>query len=211
MSASLDCPSTLSNSRFLYLDGANYLLLFYDISKTWSLYGDNSRPILCARLESKKLSSTNSNNNNGGEGYWMGLGISSPNGTMRDGEAIIGYVPTATTAGSTAGTDTATNANDDDNKGSVIFKYNLQGPNNRGVSPMNEFQQTLLHTSIIHQQGNDDDGTMVMEFANYLKEEGDDDEHEIYTDRENTFLYAVGESNELGYHARKGMFVLDFS
>ena len=106
----------------------------------------------------------------------MGLGISSPNGTMRDGEAIIGYVPTAATAGSTAGTDTATNANDDDadaddNKGSVILKYNLQGPNNRGVSPMNDFQQTLLHTSIIHQQGNDDDGTMVMEFAKYLKEE----------------------------------------
>jgi hypothetical protein len=51
------------------------------------------------------------------------------------------------------------------------------------------------------------DGITTMEFAKYLEEDG---EIEIVPYGNNTFLYAVGTGNELGYHAARGPFNVDF-
>ena len=53
-------------------------------------------------------------------------------------------------------------------------------------------KQTLMDTSITQE-----DGQTIMEFTKLLVEDG---EHEIVIG-ENTFLYALGGDNSLGYHS----------
>lgn len=73
---------------------------------------------------------------------------------------------------------------------------------NARVQLMDAEYQTLMQNNITQV-----DGKTVMEFAKYLKEDG---ENEILADGENTFLWAVGTSNVLGYHAERDSFTLDF-
>jgi hypothetical protein len=83
----------------------------------------------------------------------------------------------------------------------TVEKYWLYGesPN---VERMSDDKQTLMFTNIIQ----DGDGTR-MEFAKFLNEE---DELPILANGDNTFLFALGNSNELGYHSSgMGSFTLD--
>lgn len=85
----------------------------------------------------------------------------------------------------------------------TVQKYNLSGDSPR-VSAMPDEKQTLMLTSIT-QEG----GKTIMEFAKNLMEDG---EHEILTEGKNTFLYALGPDNTLGYHGTtRGPFSLDFA
>jgi len=72
----------------------------------------------------------------------------------------------------------------------TVQKYILG--NNPRVELMPDSQQTLMSTSITQ-----DGGKTIMEFAKYLSEPG---EHEINPNGKNTFLYALGSGNSLGYH-----------
>mmetsp|Transcript_35088 Transcript_35088/g.64355 ORF Transcript_35088/g.64355 Transcript_35088/m.64355 type:complete len:739 (+) Transcript_35088:131-2347(+) len=101
---------------------------------------------------------------------WVGFGIS-PAGTMLGGEGIIGLPEDGTVK-------------------KYILSNGQQGA--ARVELMEEDKQTLMNTNITQS-----DGKTMMEFAKYLKEDG---EHEIVGDGENVFLYAMGVSNELGYH-----------
>ena len=82
----------------------------------------------------------------------------------------------------------------------TVKKYYL-GTSPR-VDEMPDDKQTLMSASIT-QSG----GVTTMEFAKYLEEDG---EIEIVPYGDNTFLYAVGSGNELGYHAARGPFNVDF-
>ena len=79
----------------------------------------------------------------------------------------------------------------------IVQKYTL-GSSPR-VEPMPQEKQTLMSTSLTQE-----DGVTVMEFTKYLSEEG---EHTINPTGENVFLYAVGMSNDLGYHGSRGSFI----
>lgn len=83
----------------------------------------------------------------------------------------------------------------------TVKKYYL-GTSPR-VDEMPDDKQTLMSASIT-QSG----GITTMEFAKYLNEDG---ENEIVPDGENTFLFAIGSGNELGYHAARGSFNVDFN
>ncbi len=83
----------------------------------------------------------------------------------------------------------------------TVKKYYL-GTSPR-VDEMPDDKQTLMSASI-KQSG----GITTMEFAKYLNEDG---ENEIIPDGENTFLFAIGSGNELGYHAARGSFNVDFN
>ena len=64
-------------------------------------------------------------------------------------------------------------------------------------------KQTLMFASITQ----DDVGTTIMEFAKFLEEE---DELPILANGDNIFLFALGASNQLGYHpGGEGSFTLD--
>lgn len=82
----------------------------------------------------------------------------------------------------------------------TVQKYYL-GTSPR-VEAMADDKQTLMSASITQA-----DGKTTMDFAKYLEEDG---ELEIVPYGENTFLFAVGSGNELGYHAARGDFNLDF-
>jgi len=82
----------------------------------------------------------------------------------------------------------------------TVKKYYL-GSSVRVDEMPDEFQ-TLMSSSITQA-----DGVTTMEFAKYLDEDG---EIEIVPNGNNTFLYAVGTGNELGYHAARGPFNVDF-
>ena len=79
----------------------------------------------------------------------------------------------------------------------IVQKYTLG--NSPRVEPMPQEKQTLMSTSLTQE-----DGSTVMEFTKYLSEEG---EHTINPTGENVFLYAVGMSNDLGYHGSRGSFI----
>lgn len=113
-----------------------------------------------------------------GTAGWIGFGMS-PDGEMDNGIGIIGLPSTSSDGGS----------------GSVE-KYWLSGENPY-VERMSDDKQTLQFASITQ---NADDGSTVMEFAKFLNEE---DELPILLadEGENTFLFALGGSNELGYHS----------
>lgn len=74
----------------------------------------------------------------------------------------------------------------------TVEKYRLYGES-PFVERMSDDKQTLMFTSITQDQ----DGTR-MEFAKFLNEE---DELPILANGSNTFLYALGGSNELGFHS----------
>lgn len=82
----------------------------------------------------------------------------------------------------------------------TVKKYYL-GTSPR-VDEMPDEMQTLMSASITQE-----DGITTMEFAKYLEEDG---EIEIVPYGENTFLFAVGSGNELGYHSARGSFNVDF-
>jgi hypothetical protein len=113
-----------------------------------------------------------------GTAGWIGFGMS-PDGEMDNGIGIIGLPSSSSDGGS----------------GSVE-KYWLSGEN-PFVERMSDDKQTLQFASITQ---NADDGSTVMEFAKFLNEE---DELPILLadEGENTFLFALGGSNELGYHS----------
>ncbi|KAL3763731.1 hypothetical protein ACHAW5_006175 [Stephanodiscus triporus] len=115
-------------------------------------------------------------------GGWMGFGIS-PSGEMDSGESMksTGIVGLP-----------------DD--GSVQKYWLAEDPR---VDPMDADHQTLMSTSITKV-----DGTTIMEFTKYLQEDG---EFEIFPSGENTFLYALSDEPELGYHdVGEDSFTLDF-
>ncbi|KAL7541591.1 hypothetical protein ACHAWF_006979 [Thalassiosira exigua] len=85
---------------------------------------------------------------------------------------------------------------------SSVLKYNMASKSSSGVQPMPQEQQTLADTSIEVK-----DGKTVMRFTKIMKEEG---EIEIGTG-DNTFLWAYGSGNALGYHAQRKSFELSLS
>jgi len=117
------------------------------------------------------------------EESWIGFGIS-PTGMMAGGDGIIGLP--------------------DGNGGGTVSKWKLSDEDGARIQPVPEEKQTLLQSSLV-QAG---DGNTVMTFAKYLKEDG---EHEILVNGENTFLYALGSTNDIGYHVTRGMFRMSIS
>ena len=81
----------------------------------------------------------------------------------------------------------------------TVLKYDLTGKSTSAVVPMSDDKQTLIDTSIT-QEG----GMTVMSFTKFL----DEDQYEIVVGP-NTFIFALGSSNSLGYHADRGAFSVD--
>lgn len=100
----------------------------------------------------------------------------SPCGKMECGNAILGLP--------------------DDN--TVLKYWQNDSKKGGGVTEMEAERQTLMSTSITQ-----DGGRTVMEFTKYLFEDG---ENEINPNGLNTFLWAVGSSNDLVWHQKKGSF-----
>eukprot|EP00956_Cyclotella_meneghiniana_P009072 scaffold12431_cov94-Cyclotella_meneghiniana.AAC.6 len=81
----------------------------------------------------------------------------------------------------------------------TVLKYELTGKSTSLVVPMSDDKQTLTDTSIT-QEG----GMTVLSFTKIL----DEDQYEIVVGP-NTFIFALGTSNSLGYHADRGVFSVD--
>eukprot|EP01082_Thalassiosira_pseudonana_P010878 g10119.t1 g10119 contig4:1256734-1258005(+) len=82
-----------------------------------------------------------------------------------------------------------------------VSKYILYAESADAVVEMTD--QTLMDTSITQENG-----MTVMSFTKYL----DEDKYGIFpSGRENSFIYAVGASNDLAYHAERGSFGVDFA
>jgi len=84
-----------------------------------------------------------------------------------------------------------------------VLKYNLNGKGANLVNVMDTAMQTLEDTSII-----EDKGATIMTFTKRLAEPG---EIVITPTGRNIFLYASGDDTTIGYHSRRGTFVLDFT
>ena len=85
----------------------------------------------------------------------------------------------------------------------TVQKYTLIGSSPR-IRKMSIEKQTLLYTSITTTQEEESgEKTTIMEFAKYLNEEG---ENEIVVGGENTFIWALGSSDELNYHSARDSF-----
>lgn len=85
----------------------------------------------------------------------------------------------------------------------TVLKYNLFAESMDGVVAMDDALQTLMETSIVQENG-----MTIMSFAKYL----DEDQYGIFeSGRPNSFIWAVGSSNSLGYHADRGNFELEFA
>ena len=84
----------------------------------------------------------------------------------------------------------------------TVEKYTLIGSSPR-IRKMSTEKQTLLYTSITTQEEDSGEKTTVMEFAKYLNEEGEND---IVVGGENTFICALGSSDELNYHSARDSF-----
>ena len=86
-----------------------------------------------------------------------------------------------------------------------VQKYRLGSPDMDQPSSIPQalpaLQQTLLDTSLIQ-----DGGTTILRFTKLLSEP---DEQTIQPNWQNTFLFAHGTSNTLGYHETRGVLVLD--
>lgn len=83
----------------------------------------------------------------------------------------------------------------------TVKKYILGNVERLKLMP--DEKQTLMNTNITQA-----DGKTYMEFTKYLMENG---EHEILTNGDNVFLYAMGSMNELGFHRdNMGAFTVDF-
>jgi hypothetical protein len=103
-----------------------------------------------------------------------------PSGEMRGAEAVIGLPA--------------------ENK---VSKYILYSQNANGVVEMDAANQTLMDTSITQ----DAEGRTTMTFTKYL----DEDRYGIFPNNfRNSFIYAQGSSDDLGYHgSTRGNFRLD--
>jgi hypothetical protein len=110
---------------------------------------------------------------------WIGFGINPRIGQMLGAEAIIG-IPANNT----------------------VKKYILRAKELDGVREMDEEDQTLMDTSITQ----DAEGRTTMSFTKYMFE---DRYGIIPSDFVNSFIWALGSSNELGYHASRGNFGMD--
>jgi len=111
---------------------------------------------------------------------WLGFGHSE-NGSMVGSVAVIG-VPDAP-------------------ESYQVQKYNLESQSVDSIEPLQATQQTLIGTDM-----EQDENRTIMRFTKYLSEP---DELTIHPSMQNTFLFAVGGSNELGYHTMRGIVVLD--
>ena len=85
----------------------------------------------------------------------------------------------------------------------TVLKYDLGGKGDGQQVVMDDDRQTLMDASIVQE-----DGVTTMTFAKLLVEEG---EIPILEEGPNNFLFALGSSNELGYHSSRVQFTLDFS
>jgi len=112
---------------------------------------------------------------------WVAIAVTGGNPIMIGSEAIIGRPDEL---------NSPTNPN----------KYTLGAYSLAGVTRMPEGQQTLTNATV--QQV---DGKTILTFIKPLVEEN---EHSISSTESNTLLYAVGASNDLGYHAARGSFDL---
>jgi len=84
----------------------------------------------------------------------------------------------------------------------TVRKFMLNDESMEGVVEMEEAAQTLMETSIVQENG-----MTIMSFAKYL----DEDQYGIAASGSaNSFIYAIGSSNTLGFHADEGNFVLQF-
>lgn len=84
----------------------------------------------------------------------------------------------------------------------TVKKYILFGKDVSMVTPMDEADQTLMDTSITQ----DAEGRTTMTFTKYMFE----DKYGILpNDFINSFIWATGSTNELGYHAARGNFGMD--
>jgi hypothetical protein len=81
----------------------------------------------------------------------------------------------------------------------TVKKYLLEGKSVDAIVEMEGSAQTLMDTSITQENG-----MTIMSFTKYLEE----DQYSI-SEGANTFIYAVGSSNELNYHAERGSFTLE--
>jgi len=84
-----------------------------------------------------------------------------------------------------------------------VLKYNLNGKGANLVNVMDTAKQTLEDTSIV-----EDKGTTIMSFTKRLVEPG---EIPITPVGKNMFLHARGDDATIGYHSRRGLFMLDFT
>eukprot|EP00581_Thalassiosira_minuscula_P005817 CAMPEP_0183744802 /NCGR_PEP_ID=MMETSP0737-20130205/65917_1 /TAXON_ID=385413 /ORGANISM="Thalassiosira miniscula, Strain CCMP1093" /LENGTH=512 /DNA_ID=CAMNT_0025980455 /DNA_START=305 /DNA_END=1844 /DNA_ORIENTATION=+ len=85
----------------------------------------------------------------------------------------------------------------------TVAKVKLTDDNSARIQPVPVAKQTLVDTSFTQV-----DGKTTIKFGKLLTEP---DEHEINPSGVNTFLFAIGSSNELGYHAKRDSFTLDLS
>ncbi|KAL7521404.1 hypothetical protein ACHAWX_006076 [Stephanocyclus meneghinianus] len=84
----------------------------------------------------------------------------------------------------------------------TVRKFMLNDESMEGVVEMEEAAQTLMETSIVQENG-----MTIMSFAKYL----DEDQYGIAASGSaNSFIYAIGSSNTLGFHADEGNFFLRF-
>jgi len=85
----------------------------------------------------------------------------------------------------------------------TVRKYFATGHGHSKPKEMDELKQTLMSTSIVQEDGN-----TVMEFTKYMVEPG---EHPILATGDNTFIYALGNTNALTYHGtNKNSVTVDF-
>ena len=112
---------------------------------------------------------------------WVGMAFTNEQPVMVGAEAVIGLP-------------------DEPNSASNPAKYNLNQRSDAGVVRMPAEKQTLIDASITQENGK-----TTLKFTKLLFEDG---EHPIFSDRSNTFLFAHGSSNTLGFHAGFGGFTL---
>ena len=112
---------------------------------------------------------------------WVGMAFTNEQPVMVAAEAVIGLP-------------------DEPNSATNPAKYNLNDRSVSGVVQMPAEKQTLINATIT-QEG----GQTILRFTKLLFEDG---EHPIFADRQNTFLFAHGSSNTLGFHSGFGGFDL---
>lgn len=84
----------------------------------------------------------------------------------------------------------------------TVKKYILSGKDVSMVTEMDASDQTLMDTSVTQ----DAEGRTIMSFTKYMFE---DKYGIIPSDFINSFIWATGSSNELGYHTARGNFGMD--
>lgn len=112
---------------------------------------------------------------------YLSFGMS-PLGTMVGGEVVIGE-PSS-------------------NSANVPYKYRMESLEKTGIIRLADEKQTLIDAKIFQDVEN---GITTMEYAKLLNEE---EELAIVEGQEHTFIWAVGRSNRMGYHAQRNSFTI---